>query len=228
MQRFLGSVMTGVMALACACAAEPSDDVSSDAPAAQLWGGELSGKETAAPFGCEGSRIALQTFNGRNYLTAVVGGGFAMMANASRVGPAETFRVYDLGNDRVALRVSNGQYMVAAGGGGLLLNANASRITADVAFELLNSSDGKRIRLRARNGQWVTAEGGGGNVANVGWPIAGDNQKFTAICVNGSSDSSSNADESGSDPWGGGDDNGDSGSDDSDWGDDGARPGLGG
>ncbi|MET0343283.1 MAG: hypothetical protein ABW252_19900 [Polyangiales bacterium] len=221
MQRFRGSLVVGAMALACACSEGASEDVAADAPAAQLWGEELKGTETAAPFGCSGSRIALETFNGRNYLTAVVGGGFAMMANASRIAERETFRVYDLGNDRIALRVANGQYMVAANGGGLLLNANASRITADAAFELLFSSDGKRIRLRARNGQWVTAEGGGGGVANAAWLVAGDNQKFTAKCISGSSDDSSGTDERGADPWAG-----DEGDVDDGWSDD--KPGLGG
>ncbi|MET0341162.1 MAG: hypothetical protein ABW252_09175 [Polyangiales bacterium] len=184
MRRILSVLLTGAVALgACAPEREGDDGEPSEQVLAQQW--PFAPSPSARAFGCKGERVALETANGRNYLTAVVGGGFAMMANATSVGPWETFRAYDLGSGRVALQVSNGSYMIAANGGGLLLNANGWGINNESTFRLSWTSGGNWLNLRSASGHYVTAEGGGGNVANVAWLWPSANQGFKAVCVQG-------------------------------------------
>ncbi|MET0341882.1 MAG: hypothetical protein ABW252_12830 [Polyangiales bacterium] len=172
---------------------------------------------SAKTFGCKGEKIALETFNGRNYLSAVAGGGFAMMGNGAQVGAWETFRVHDLGNNRVALQVANGNFMTAPNGGGFLLNANEWGINGNSTFTLSWTPDGEWLILRTSSGHYVTAESGGGNVANAAWFWPTQNQGFKAVCLQGDL----------TDASGGPSDPGGNDTDWGDWGDDGATPGGG-
>lgn len=235
MRRILSVVcMLSVVSLGGACASQ-SEELDADSQAQAQWStGSAARKASAEPFGCKGDRIALETYNGRNYLTAVVGGGFAMLANASSVGKNETFRAYDLGNDRVALQVANGSFVVAENGGGLLLNANARAINNNTTFRLSWTADGEWLTLRSAAGHYVTAEGGGGGVANAAWILRGANQGFKAICLQGDLDGTEESDgdsKPGSAPeWGRSDEPDSSDSSEPGWGpsessDDSDRPG---
>ena len=76
-------------------------------------------------------RYAFQTSNGKNYVTAVDGGGIGasssgypgseMLTNATRIGPAEAFRIIPVGSatsKRVAIQTPDGKHYVSAVNGG--------------------------------------------------------------------------------------------------------------
>lgn len=74
-----------------------------------------------------GASIGLKASNGQ-YLCAEGGGGQAIIANRSALGPWETFVFQELGNNQVALKAYNGQYLCAEGGGGQVTSARGPAI----------------------------------------------------------------------------------------------------
>ena len=90
-----------------------------------------------------------------------------MQANGSAIGAWETFKLVDMGDNKVALQASNGQYVCAERGGGHSVVANRNAAYAWETFKLLYLGN-TNVALQAYNGQYVCAEGGGGRgvVAN--------------------------------------------------------------
>ncbi|HKU74830.1 MAG TPA: hypothetical protein VJR02_13040 [Pyrinomonadaceae bacterium] len=121
------------------------------------------------------AQVALIAFN-RKYVAAEGGGGRELVANRDARGPWESFNVVYLGNDRVALRASNGQYVSATGPNGTLL-ANRDCIGPTETFLLIRGRE-NRIALKASNGKFVCAEGGGGRELIANRDVAAEWEGF--------------------------------------------------
>ncbi|MET0340136.1 MAG: hypothetical protein ABW252_04005 [Polyangiales bacterium] len=235
-------MLSGSILLGAGCA-EPSEDAAQgEAPevAAQFFA-----KATAAPFGCEGTRVALQTRNGKNYLTAVAGGGFGVAANATKIDRFEKFKVYDMGFNRIALQAPNGRYVGWGAGqqnrsqqqngqanvADFLLSANSFAADNSTVFRVSRPKDSEWLYVQTTDGRFISAANGGGGLVSVAWPFPGENQQLKAVCVDAPDEAPS--DDSSDDPSDGpSDDSGwddDSSGDPSDWDDvSSGRPGLGG
>lgn len=84
-------------------------------------------KFTQIPVSTANGTIALRTRNGRNYVTAVGGGGmggsnlgfYPIHTDATRVGPWETLTIEPQSDGTLAFRTSTGFYLSAVNGGGV-------------------------------------------------------------------------------------------------------------
>ncbi len=128
--------------------------------------------------GC--GRSAFQAASGQ-WVVAEGGGGGAVYANRSAVGPWESFRVVPQGGGRIALQAPNGQYVVAESGGGRELLANRSVVGAWERFHV-DLLGGSRVALRADNGQWWSALNGGGGWVYANAPGVGSRETFNLAC----------------------------------------------
>lgn len=81
--------------------------------------------------------IALRTASG-HYVAAEHGGGGAVDANGTTIGPRETFEVvplFDIGPDKIALRTANGHFWAAEASGEV--NANRDDIGEWETFQFI-------------------------------------------------------------------------------------------
>lgn len=238
MLRILTVMLSGSILLGAGCA-NPSegDDAQADAPevAAQFFA-----RATAAPFGCEGTRVALMTRNGKNYLSAIGGGGFGVAATATAIDRFEKFKVYDMGRNRVVLQARNGRYVgwganQQNGGRGqqqqgqanvadFLLSANSTGADNSSVFRVSRQKDSDWLYVQTMDGRFISAANGGGGLVTVAWPFPGENQQLKAVCVD-APETATPDDTEGEAPTGDPGDWGDS----NDWDDvSSAGPGLGG
>lgn len=121
------------------------------------------------------TRVALIAVNSK-FVTAEEGGGGQLIANREDRGPWASFNIVYLGDNRVALRASNGQYVSATGPDGLLL-ANRDCIGPTETF-LMRRKDQHWITLEANNGKFVCAEGGGGSALIANRNVAAEWETF--------------------------------------------------
>lgn len=80
--------------------------------------------------------IALKAYNGQ-YFCAEGGGGREIVANRDWAKEWETFKLLDLGENKVALQAFNGQYVCAEGGGGREVVANRNWVREWETFKLV-------------------------------------------------------------------------------------------
>jgi hypothetical protein len=222
MLRILTVMMTGTLLLGAGCA-DTTDDETGEAAAPEI-AEQRFGEASAAAFGCKGTRVALQTRNGKNYLTALAGGAFGIYASAEKSGNNETFKVYQGGFGRVALQAANGRYVARnpqSNGGGprgpqgggqqgggvdlssFLLSANNFFIDANALFNVQQPKDSKWTYVQTSDGFYVSALQGGGSLVDVALPIRTENAQLKAICVDDSdspTDDEDDADEGNWDP----------------------------
>lgn len=104
-------------------------------------------------------RVGILAFNNR-FVCANRGGGSTLIANRTWIRSWETFNLYNLTPDSVALQSSNFKYVCAEGGGGRELLANRDHIAQWETFKVLKQA-GNRISFKAFNGKLVCAENGG-------------------------------------------------------------------
>lgn len=104
--------------------------------------------------------ISIQAPNG-DYWHAPLGGGGLLYANQKTCGGFETFRIVDLGDNKIALQAANLQLVSAIRGGGEYLTVDKDAIGEWETFGLQKRDDGKFI-LVTTNGRNVHADGGGG------------------------------------------------------------------
>ncbi|MET0339956.1 MAG: hypothetical protein ABW252_03105 [Polyangiales bacterium] len=233
MLRILTVTLSGAILLGAGCAdsSAGNDEKQSEPDVAAQW----FAKATAEAFGCEGTRVALQTRNGTNYLTAVAGGSFGISASATKVDRFEKFKVYDVGFGRIALQAPNGRFVGwgsnqqnngqqngQANVADYLLSAYSPSLDQRSVFKVTRPKDSERVFIQTADGRFVNAIGGGGSLVDVATPFPGDNKQFKAICVDGPapSDDSSADDPGGDSGWDDpADESGwDDASGDSDWG----------
>lgn len=136
----------------------------------------------ASQFGCAGSRIALRASTG-HYLVAESGGGREVRADRARIGPWETFTVYDAGAGRVAFQVANGDFFCAEHGGGGPLLADRPWVGPWESFSVERHWDGVSFALRSIHGAYVVAEGGGGREVNADRGWVGPWEAFQVVCL---------------------------------------------
>jgi hypothetical protein len=100
--------------------------------------------------------------NGR-LVCAESGGGAALIANRTVVGPWETFTIVPRGGNTVALRAAaNNRYVCAENGGASSLIANRTVVGPWETFQLVTNPDGSFSLLSMANNRYVCAENGGG------------------------------------------------------------------
>ncbi|MET0340322.1 MAG: hypothetical protein ABW252_04940 [Polyangiales bacterium] len=194
--------VVATLCAASACAPESASRANSPAPLALA---ESAGTRSAAPFGCAGARIALQTKTGF-YVGAFFGGGFGMVCTARSVGEPERFTSIDLGDARVALQASSGHYVVADFGGGGSVYANESRLSAATPFLVRRHWDDASVTLRTPSDWFLSALLGGGTVMNTNTRAAGDWEALRVTCLDGELDEEEQPDapvepEEPSDDW---------------------------
>lgn len=131
--------------------------------------------------------VAIRASNG-NYVVAEGGGGGAMNANRTSVGPWERFTVTDIGSNRIGLQTANGKWVVAEGGGGGQLLANRTAMGAWETFtanQVAPFGQPFKFTFTASNGNYVVAEGGGGGTMNANRTAAGPWETFSVVCYCG-------------------------------------------
>jgi hypothetical protein len=115
----------------------------------------------------------IQTFNTRNYLTAVGGGGRTsdvIHTNATVARSWENFTLVDAGDGaHVGIRTLSGNYLTAVNGGGLETDVIHSNATALQAWERFNviRYGGDGFAIQTIDGHYLTAVGGGGRTTDV-------------------------------------------------------------
>ena len=80
-------------------------------------------------------KVAIKTQEGF-FLSAAGGGGGYLFANATQIGPNETFLLIPQGvnNEMVAIRTANRYYVSAVDGGGVTVNARSTTIGPNEQF----------------------------------------------------------------------------------------------
>ena len=127
-----------------------------------------SATDLAAPATC-----SIQTFNTRNYLTAVDGGGRTtnvIQSNRTAAKSWETFTLVPAGDGvHVGLRTTNGNFLTAIGGGGRITDVLASTATVMQGWEMFNiiRFGGDGFAIQTINGRYLTAVSGGGRTSDV-------------------------------------------------------------
>ena len=139
------------------------------------------GSEVAAALAAgDCTRASFGTADDVHRLVAVGGGGGAVRADSSAVGPDESFDLVPVAGG-VALRAANGQFVSAENGGGGALDANRDVARAWETFTLETLADG-RVHLRTSGGYYVTAENGGGGLVHADRATARAWETFTPAC----------------------------------------------
>jgi hypothetical protein len=150
-----------------------------------IWINEASAASTSYT-------VSFRTYSGKHYVVAEDGGGGAVNANRTVIGPWEKFTLVDLNGgevksgDAVNIRASNGMYVVAEGGGGGAVNANRTTPGPWEKFVIkkVNGSGvimaGDSIALQTSNGKnYVVAQSGGGGIVKADRTKIGPWEKFT-------------------------------------------------
>jgi hypothetical protein len=140
-------------------------------------------------------RVGFAASKPASFVTAEGGGGGAVRADRTGVGPWETFAVTTLSGgplvsgDRVALVASDGaHYLQAVGGGGAAMRAVGAAIGPWETFVIDRTGasglvqSGDAVTLRANDTVWyVVAESGGGGNVNVNSTNRGAWETFTIV-----------------------------------------------
>jgi len=144
------------------------------------------------------ARVMLRTSNGVNYVGAEGGGGGAVRADRTGVGPgsSEVLGVSALSGgplvsgDRVAFSTADGiHFLQAVAGGGSGLRATAQSVGPWETFLIERPEDGvirhgESITLRANDTSfYIGADGGGGGNVNVNGLYRGPWETFTILFV---------------------------------------------
>lgn len=110
-----------------------------------------------------GQAAALRSRANGRLVCAESGGGAALIANRTVVGPWETFTIVPRGGNTVALRAAaNNRYVCAENAGASSLIANRTVVGPWETFQLVTNPDGSFSLLSAANNRFVCAESGGG------------------------------------------------------------------
>lgn len=118
--------------------------------------------------------------NGR-IVSAEAAGTSWLIANRTAVGPWEQFQMYDLGNNRVALRSVVNGFTAAEAAGAQPLIANRGAVGPWEQFLFIPNADGS-VSLRATiNGRYVTAEAAGGQPLIANRTAIGPWEQFDLI-----------------------------------------------
>jgi hypothetical protein len=113
------------------------------------------------------SQIALKTYDGLHYVSAVGGQTNAVTATKTDTTSSSTkFFLIDLGDNRVALMTSNGYFLQALHGGDNIIKANATAVKEWETFTYIDRGNGT-FALKAYNGQYVRALSGGGGLLDA-------------------------------------------------------------
>lgn len=121
-------------------------------------------------------RVTLQVHNGQ-FISAIAGGGGALLANAEVGAGWETFTLEDLGDGKVALQTVGGHYVCAEQEGASNLVADRAKAAEWETFTLEDLGDGK-IALKGVNGKYVTALHSGGHGLRCAATVVGDWERF--------------------------------------------------
>jgi len=123
--------------------------------------------------------IALKSMANGKYVSALNGGGKALIANREAVDIWETFELVALGNSRVALRaVCNNKYVCAENKGALPLIVNRDRVGEWETFEKVGMG-GNRFALKSMaNGRFVCAENAGVSALIANRTVAAEWETF--------------------------------------------------
>src|SRR6184192_4055805 len=116
---------------------------------------------------------SIQTFNTRNFLTAVGGGGRTsdvIHSDATVARSWEAFTLVDAGDGvHVGIRTLTGNYLTAVNGGGLqtdVIHSNATLLQAWERFNVIRIG-GDGFAIQTIDGHFLTAVGGGGRTTDV-------------------------------------------------------------
>jgi hypothetical protein len=133
----------------------------------------VSEPASAAPFFNTPTTCLIQTFNTRNFLTAVGGGGRStdvLHTNATVPLSWEQFTLVDAGDGvHVGIRTLTGNYLTAVGGGNRTTDTIHSNATLLQAWEKFNivRFGGDGFGIQTIDGHWLTAVSGGGRTTDV-------------------------------------------------------------
>ncbi|WP_432824226.1 glycosyl hydrolase family 95 catalytic domain-containing protein [Dactylosporangium sp. CA-092794] len=132
-----------------------------------------------ATTGGGGGGSALRAQANALYVTA---GANPLIAQATTVGPAETYDVADLGGGNVALKARvNGKYVCAENAGANPLIANRDTAGSWETFRLIRNADGSASLQATVNGKYVTAENGGAAALIANRDAIGPWEKFDLL-----------------------------------------------
>jgi len=98
-----------------------------------------------------------QAFNGQ-YVSADGGGGGRVMANSTAIGPWETFKLVDLGNDTVAIQTYSGQYVGTVNQGGREVVASSAVVGPWETFKFIDLGN-DTVAIQTYNGRYISAGG---------------------------------------------------------------------
>ncbi len=133
----------------------------------------------------QGDRVSLRTYNNRNYLMALNGGGGEVTASSLNRREFETFVIEFWNSMPVHIKSHDGHFIAAEDGGGREINANRSIPDIWETFVLVNRTrplglvDGDAVFLQVWDGRFVMAEGGGGGNLTANRQIAKSWETFT-------------------------------------------------
>jgi len=116
---------------------------------------------------------SIQTFNTRNFLTAVGGGGRTtdvIHTDATVARSWETFTLVDAGDGvHVGIKTVSGNFLTAVGGGGRttdVIHSDATVLRSWEKFSVIRFG-GDGFAIQTVNGHFLTAVGGGGRTTDV-------------------------------------------------------------
>jgi hypothetical protein len=163
---------------ACAEDADLPDEAEATAEDGQALAATAFPQASAAPFRCQGDKIALRAINGKfvSALDDVLGG---LVVDSAQPSDAETFTVYPLGQNQVALQANHGFFVASIGSS---LFAVRRTIGPETTFTLVQNWKTGEWALQTVSGSFFTAERGGGSVLNASRSSIGEWQSFTVLC----------------------------------------------
>ncbi len=143
--------------------------------------GELSGNhyhEFLAHFIVlkETTKIALIAYS-EHYLYADSGGGQGLFAKGSLIAPETTFDLINLGDNRIALQVLNGQYVGIKDDDKTTIVAKSASKSDEEIF-ILTDLENNRVAFQANNHQYISVEG---EAIAAKAAILGNNETFKLI-----------------------------------------------
>ena len=138
---------------------------------------------TGSGGGAGGGQVAGMRARANSRLVcAESGGGAALIANRTALGPWETFTIVSRGGNLVALRASANQlYVCAENGGNSALIANRPVIGLWETFALITNADGSFSLRSQANNKLVCAESGGGAPLIANRDVVGPWESFDLV-----------------------------------------------
>jgi len=129
-------------------------------------------------------KIALKSVANGKLVCAEDGGGKALIANRTVVGPWETFQMITVGTGKIALKsLTNGKYVCAENAGAQPLIANRTQIGPWETFEKVDRGGGMIALKSMANGKYVCAENAGAQPLIANRTAIGPWEMFIPVVV---------------------------------------------